>query len=73
MRRSTKKRLQQPCALLATNAAGDLAAVIERLGLEKIDPAARRAALHIRAAENHAPQPGVDERAGAHRAGLFVT
>ena len=70
--RLAEKTLEQEHAFLAEHAGGHVAAVVERrIGFEQVDPAAGRAALGIRAAENHPLRPAMDDGPGAHRARLL--
>jgi len=66
-----KKILQNWCALILQNAGSDIAPVIQRRHLEKINYAARRAGSRICATENHAPNSCMHQRACAHRAWLL--
>ena len=59
-------------AFLAEDAGAHLAAVVERrIGVQQVDPAAGGSAFRVRAAEDHALRPAVDDGAGAHRTGLL--
>ena len=66
-----KEPLQNFTTLSFSHAGRDFTLVIQRGHLEEIDQAASPAGLRIRASKNHAPESGVDDCSGAHRAGFF--
>jgi hypothetical protein len=66
-----KEILQHRGAFILENPGSDLALVIQSRVLEQIYDAAGAAAARVGAAENHATNADVDERAGAHHAWLF--
>src|SRR3982750_2605819 len=67
----SEKVLEQRRAFLSQDPTDDLATMIQAGQLQKIDNAAGSAASRIRAAENDAPHPDVDQCTGAHRARFF--
>src|SRR5436190_3328104 len=66
-----EKTLKKGSALLRQDAGGDLAMMIQAGQLEQINSSAGRATPRIRAAEDDAPDPDVDQRASTHRARFF--
>jgi hypothetical protein len=66
-----EKTLEQPCALIAQQPAGDEATMIQVWHLEQINQAARSATPFIRTSENNPPDPDMDQSTGTHDARLL--
>src|SRR5207249_1677950 len=68
---SAKKILQNCCTFAFQNTGCDFASVIQRRHLQEVHHASGRACQCVSAAENHAPDSSVHERARAHCTRFF--